>query len=309
MDMNALVAQAKSSTAALENQTEARGGGDFEHEVPPAGFTPARFIGYIELGKRKQRPYQGKEKPDAEEVRLEFELNGPKHQRKVVVDGVEQTFTNRIAIKITKKITDRGSFFKLMTKMLYGRESITHMAQLLGEGFLIQIRHEEGEKDGKKRIYASMRDTDGNFMIGAPVVVDPLSNESRPVPVPEPTQAVKLLLWHAPTMEQWNSLFIDGSRTFKDEKGVERTVSKNWLQEDIVQNALNYEGSALQALLGGVGSLDLDPTPSATASEPATTVATAAAATTPAATVAAATAAPPAAAAGADDLMASLGFK
>jgi len=120
---------------------------------------------------------------------------------------------------------------------------------------------------------------------------------------------VKLLLWHAPTMEQWNSLFIDGSRTFKDEKGVERTVSKNWLQEDIVQNALNYEGSALQALLGGVGSLDLDPTPSATASEPATTVATAAAATTPAATVAAATAAPPAAAAGADDLMASLGFK
>lgn len=259
MDINALVAQAKAAAEQLEDQTEVNAGGDFEYETPPEGMTPARFVGYVELGKRGQRPYQGKDKPDADEVRLYFELNGTKHQRKVVVDGVEKTFTNTIQVKVAKKLSDKAAFYKLFKKMLYGRDSITHMAQMLGEGFLIRVVHNTVEKDGKKNVYANMRDDDGNWLIQSPMMENPLTNETTPVPVPDVSQSIKLLLWDAPSKEQWDSIFIDGTRTVKDAKGVETEVSRNWIQEDIVKNAKNFEGSALEAMIGGIGDLDMAP--------------------------------------------------
>lgn len=259
MDVNTLIAQAH-NTEGLEDQTDVSSGGDFEYEVPPAGPTPARFIGYVEVGKRKQRPYQGKEKPDADELRLYFELNGPKHKREVEVDGEDKTFTNMLAVKVTKKLSDKATFHKLFNKMTYGRDSITHMANMLGEGFLVTVEHaeEKNPKEGQKpRTFTNIRDKDGNWLIGAPSYTDPISSETHDVPVPEATQPLKLLLWDNPTQEQWDSIFIDGTRTVKDDKGVEKEVSKNWLQEDIVSNSQNFEGSALQALLGGVGDLTM----------------------------------------------------
>lgn len=260
MDVNALIAQAQASVEHLEDQTQVQQGG-FEYEVPPAGLTPARFVGYVEMGVRHQKPYQGKEKPDAEEVRLYFELNGPKHQREVDIDGEKKTFTNMISIKLRKKFSDRGDFTKLFRKMVYGRDSITHMAAMLGQGFLIKVVHSEEEKPeaGKKpRTFANMRDADGTFTIQAPRVEDPMTGDVTDVPVPEATVPIKLLLWDAPTQEQWDSIFIDGSRTVKDEKGNETEVSRNWLQEDIIANAVNFQGSPLQSLLGGVADLTLD---------------------------------------------------
>lgn len=260
MDINALVNQAKENTEKLENQTETTSGGDFEYEVPAAGKTPARFVGYVEVGKRPQRPYQGKDKPPAEEVRLYFELNGKKHQREVEVDGEKRIFTNTISVKLTKKLSDKAGFTKLFKQMLYGRDGITHMAQMLGEGFLINVVHNTVKKEGQKdRTYANMKDDNGNWLIEAPMVYDPISETSQPIPVPEVTQPVKLLLWDAPSKEQWDSIFIDGTRTVKGDDGQEREVSKNWLQEDIVQNALNFHGSALEAMVGGLGDLDLTP--------------------------------------------------
>lgn len=260
MDINTLVAQAKQSTENLEDQTKVSEGGNFEYEPPAAGPTPARFIGYVELGKRKQRPYQGKEKPDAEEVFLFFELNGKKHVKEVETDEGKKTFTNILRVKVTKKLNSKAGFTKLFNKMVYGRDGITHMAQMLGEGFLVTVVHNEVEKDGKKRVYANLKDADGNWMVAAPMYqTDPLDPDTlQPLPVPEVTQPVKLLLWDAPTQEQWDSLFVDGTRTVKGEDGQEREVSKNWLQEDIVQNAVNFEGSALQAMLGGIGDLNLE---------------------------------------------------
>jgi hypothetical protein len=262
MDVNALISQANSATKELEDQTKvSEGGGEFE--TPPAGPTPARFVGYVEIGKRKQRPFQGKAKPDAEEVFLFFELNGKKHCREVEVEGEKKTFTNVIRVKLTKKLNDRAGFTKLFKKMLYGRDGITHMAQMLGEGFLVTVVHNTVEKDGKKNTYANIKDDDGNWQIAAPMYqTDPLDADTlQPLPVPEPRQPIKLLLWDAPSQEQWQSIFIDGTRTVKNDKGEEREVSKNWLQEDIVQNAVNFEGSALQAMLGGLADLSLDPEP------------------------------------------------
>lgn len=262
MDLNDLINEANEAADELENQSEARAGG-FDREVPPAGPTPARFIGYVEVGKRKQKPYQGKEKPDSDEVRLYFELNGKKHRREIEVDGNKREVTNTLTVKITKKLSENAAFFKLFNKMRYGRDTVKHMSQMLGEGFLINVQHNQGEaKDGKPAtVYANLKDADGNWCIGAPMyLTDPLDADSlAPLPVPEVTQNIRLFLWDKPSKKQWDSLFIDGTRKVKDAKGNETEVSRNWLQEDIVQNATNFEGSALQALLGGLGGLTLEP--------------------------------------------------
>ncbi len=58
-----------------------------------------------------------------------------------------------------------------------------------------------------------------------------------------------MLLWNAPSQEQWASIFIDGSYT-REIDGVEQTFSKNFLQEECL-SASNFTGSALEGMLGG----------------------------------------------------------
>ena len=263
--INALVAQAKASADKLENHNEVSSGGDFEYETPPEGLTPARFIGFVEVGLREQRAFKGKEKPPAREARFWFELNGPKHT-KTLDDG--RVITNLISFKVTIKRNEKAAFTKLWKKMLYGRDGFTHMSQLLGEPFLVRVVHNKSKgADGTERTYANIRDDDFNWLIQAPLQEDPLTGDTTRIAVPEATAAPKMLLWDDPTIEQWNTLYIDGTKTVKNEKGEEVEVSKNWLQEDIVQNALDFQGSALEALIAGAaleGALDApkdDPAP------------------------------------------------
>lgn len=239
-------------------------GGQFNNEPPAAGPTTARFVGYVEIGSRAQRAYQGQEKPPADEVRLYFELLGKKH-RKEVGEGDDKRTVGRVMnlFPITIKTGDKAKFRKLFNKMAYGRSDIKHMAAMLGEGFKVTVVNTEKEVDGKKRTYSNLTDSEGNWLVGAPVAEVTTEDgeiETKPLPVPEATVPLKLLLWDNPTKEQWDSIFIDGTRTVKDKDG-EREVSKNWLQEDIVENALNFEGSPLQSLLAGVADLTLDPEP------------------------------------------------
>lgn len=259
--MNAFLDNIKEATATLEDQNEVQAG--FEREVTPAGPTPARFIGYVELGKRKQRPYQGKEKPDAPMVRLTFELNGKKHRNSFEKDGVTQEFTNTISVTIAKKMSDKAVFWKLFKRMVAGRDGITHMAQMLGEGFMITVVHNEAEKDGKRVVYANIRDAEGTWTVGAPYMTVPDEDGepvTKAVPVPEVTKPLQCLLWDNPSKEMWDSIFIDGTYTKKDgDKEVE--VSKNWLQEDIVANATDFIGSPLEEIVAGLSELSLENDP------------------------------------------------
>lgn len=256
--MNALLAQVQG--AALQDQSKAEAGG-FKVEIAPAGATPARFIGYVELGKRPQE-FEGTKKADAPEVLLVFELNGPKHKRDVVVDGVTKVFTNRITIQTSIKLNEKAAFYKLFQAMRYGRDGITHMAQMLGEAFLVTVVHKKS-KDGKKT-YANLRDDNGWTVRAPRYQADPLDDTSwKDLPCDAPTQSLQLLLWDNPTKEQWDSIFVDGTRTVKrkNDAGEEIEVeeSRNWLQSSIVHNATNFEGSPLQDLLSGLGGLDLEP--------------------------------------------------
>lgn len=229
----------------------------FEYEIPAAGPAMARFIGYIELGKRPQKPFQGKEKPDCREVRLIFELFGKKYAKEIDVDGETKVVYPTITVRTQIKAGERANFTKLLKAMSYGRSGITHMASMLGEPFLVHVVHNVVGEGAEATTYANLRD-DSGWKIQAPVRADPVTGETEALPVPEPTKAIQLLLWDSPSQAQWDSIFIDGERTTKDDKGVEKVVSNNWLQEDIMKSATDFEGSAVQALILQGGGMDLD---------------------------------------------------
>jgi hypothetical protein len=241
--MNTLLSQAVAAAATTTDQSVASSG--FTYEAPAAGYTTARFVSYIEVGKQPQRAYQGVEKADAFEARLTFELNGPKHVIEYEVEGVAKTRNNLIRITVTISNNEKSNFFKLLEKMTAGRNGIQHMAQMLGEGFLVQVSHNKS-KDGKKT-YANLKSDVWN--VGAPSVTDPITNMVNVLAVPEATQDIQLLLWNSPSKEQWDSVFIDGTYE-REVEGVKVTKSKNFIQETAM-GASNFVGSPLEALVSG----------------------------------------------------------
>ena len=240
--MNTLMSQITDAST-LADQTEVSAG--FTYEAPAEGYTTARFVSYIEVGKQPQRAYQGVEKADAFEVRLTFELNGPKHITTYEHEGVTKTRTNLIRITSTISNNEKSNFFKLLQKMTYGRNDIKHMAQMLGEGFLVQVTHNKS-KDGKKT-YANLKSDVWN--IGQPATTDPITNDVNILNVPVATQEIQLLLWNTPSKEQWESVFIDGSYE-REVDGVKVVKSKNFVQE-LAMSASNFIGSPLEALVMG----------------------------------------------------------
>ena len=237
------------------NEADFEGGGDFTYEPPAEGPCIARLVSVIEIGNHPQRPYNGQEKPPAPEVIFQFELLGKKHRKEIKVKdekGTEITkvvypiITERMAIKAGP----RAAYIKLLEALRYGRKEMTHPAMMLGEAFILTIMHGDNGKEGKeKRIYANIKDASGNWKVGAPVRVNE-EGETEPLKAPAATVEERCLLWDSPDMEQWNSLYIPGSR-IKKVDGKEQEVSKNWIQET-AKAALNFEGSALETLIASV---------------------------------------------------------
>ena len=254
MAVSALIAQA---LAAGEHTDQTEAPASFEYETPPEGFTVARFVGYVEVGKQPQRAFEGVEKPDAPTVRLTFELNGPAHRTEYEKDGEKHVRTNLLRTSLTISSHEKAGFYKLLKKMAAGRENIKHMAEMLGEGFLIKVTHSKS-KDGKKT-YANMKE-DGVWNIGAPAHQDVITNQTTILEVPPATAAEQLLLWAAPSEEQWTSIFIDGS-TEREVDGKKVVISKNFLQLQAME-ASNFVGSPLEALVAGLSGL-ADPLASA----------------------------------------------
>lgn len=250
--------------AQTDDQTETTQGGDFERRTPAAGLTVGRLIEYIELGVHGNKPYLGKPKPDSDQVRITFELLSEKKGNiyEIDVEGGKKKLTEKITVKLAKKQGEKAGFKKLFEAMRYGRPEIKHMAQMLGEGFLIDIIHNvEKGTDGKDVTYANIRDKDGNWFVRAPRLVkeDPIegTKEITQVPVPEQLTPSKIFLFNHPNKETWDSLYIDGTRKVKQADGKEVEESKNWLQETIL-SAKNYKSSPLEAMLAGVGELPVD---------------------------------------------------
>lgn len=251
MDIKALVAQA----AEQEDQSVVQEGGNFDYVPPKEGVALGRFIEYIELGNHPAF-YEGKEKANPEElVRVTFEFTYGDRVKEIEVDGKKIKVGERISFNIAKKHTEKAKFTKLFKAMAYGRVEIKHMAQMLGEAFIFKVIH--GKSADGKKTYANIWDKGaGIFHISAPRKEDPLTGTAEDISkvIPAPLSPIRVFFWASPTKETWDSLFIDGEREVKDDKGNVTKESKNWLQ-NMILSAKDYNGSALQQMLGGLRDL------------------------------------------------------
>lgn len=232
-----------------ENHTKEESFKDFQ--VAPAGKAAARFIEYIEVGNQPQRAFKGKAKPDADTAIITFELLSPKHISEFEHEGQQITRANKITFRVKKSFSSKANFKKLFEKMRYGRDGIDHIAQMLGEAFIVNIIHNTVKQaDGSERTYANISSAEMGYMIESPHTMDAETGESKAIKVRDPISEIKLFLFETPTKESWDSLFIDGEKTKTNNKGEEEVVSNNWIQ-DLIVNATNFEGSAVEVMLEG----------------------------------------------------------
>jgi len=257
----------------LEDQSISTGGG-FEVIKIPRGKHPVRLVEYVEFGEHPQKPYQGAERPDADECMLTFEFLG----KRTVTENEDGTKTAmRKSIYLKKSTNERATFRKLFDKMRGGNTGITNMSQMVGRGsWLITVQWTQGQevldskekvdkaeaalkadKDNKDlRIWDNIRNKEG-FMITQAVseTFDDETGETivKPINVPAAISPLRAFLWDTPSEMLWNSIFIEGTYT-KQENGKDVEVSKNRFQNKIME-ATNYEGSPISNFLDGLDNL------------------------------------------------------
>lgn len=255
--VNKFAAAAAKAVEAGADQTTAKTGGA---ELPAEGPCNLRLVGYIELGKHEST-FQGRKKTP-EKVSLIFEVSGRNHPPVVTDNG---TFPHRIEVSENLSLSDKARFFKLFQLLNYkGTAKIA--AELLGEPYRGRIVHREYTgKDGKQHKVAELFDKKlGVYTIQQPRVEETIDGEPTgnwvQVKVAPALSDLRCFLWNHPDMEQWDSLFIDG--TYEERKNEAGEViaparSKNKYQLKI-RTALNFAGSPVEALLqdGGI-KLDL----------------------------------------------------
>lgn len=233
------------------NMNEAQAGGG-DRRMPEAGLARLRFISYIEVGNHHDARYD----KNKDEVILQFELSGPKHEP-FEVNGKKIPFI--ITIREGLYLNEKANFYKLFRRMNH-EGTATHMAQLLGKEFLGTVVLRDNGKTGKeKRVYANLRD-DGGYTIRPPFVEDVETGETRKVPVQEALTPLKCFIFDYATKEMWDSIFIDGQwdpKTDSEGNIIEEGRSKN-IYQDQIKAAQNFEGSVIQGLLSGADELDTE---------------------------------------------------
>ncbi len=228
----------------LQNQTISSGG---DYTPPAAGLAKLRFVGYIEVGKHR-KVFKGVEsfKPL---VKLVFEIHGKKWEPKDI-DG--KKIPQRITITTTHSTSSKAGFYKLFLKMRDGREEVTHMAEMLGEGFMGKIVHREytTQQDGKevKKVIAELCDSEKAWTITPPYVDVAVQDEEgeltgeyerRPQSVPPALGELRLFIWDLADKEQWDSLYVDGA-----------DAEKQFLQLEVIK-AKNFIGSPAELVAAG----------------------------------------------------------
>lgn len=236
-----LIAQAQASVeqGLVQDMTEvqASSGG----RLLPQGNALVRFTGYIELGTQKQPDYQGKPKAPQPVFVLQVHIVGGKgvdengERVPYVEDGKHITQYSK---ELTIKTGDLARAAKIF-KAFKGTKPVTSFVQLLGSTYIIPVVHSKGKKDPNKT-YANLD------WEKATVAIDPTTGDDLILDEVAPSE-YKVLLWNAPTQQQWDSIFIDGEWQAKDDKPAQ---SKNRWQLRCYE-ATDFAGSALEAMLGG----------------------------------------------------------
>ncbi|WP_321899534.1 hypothetical protein [Paraburkholderia heleia] len=218
------------AVAQSEDMTVAKG--DSSAYTPPAeGIAQARLVGYFELGRHveKNREEQDVER---EKVDLIFELSGPNYPPRGGANGVK--IPQRIAVRETLSLDANADFFKLFGAMNYAGKA-RHMAQLLGQSFLVEVFHKKS-KDGKQA-RAVLKGPWG-YNVKGPFYQDRHSGETVAVDVPPAITGFRYFIWNAADKQIWDSIYIEGEYeacTDKDGREIAPAKSKNVLQEQIMK--------------------------------------------------------------------------
>ena len=220
---NDILDAVRAAESALTDQTQEQAG---SFELPPVGDTVGRLVTYVELG---PQPFTWKGVPSGVNmaVSIGFELLSPK--KNIGEDGAGQFLSMN---KMKMSLNSKAKFFKLFESMRYGREDKKHMAQLLGEAFIITISHSSCGK------FANID------AVRSPYTLDAVTGDSVLVNVPPATRRYQLFLWDNPTVECWNSIYIDG--TWEDDNKIQH--SKNKLQEFILSSP-GFKGSKAELVI------------------------------------------------------------
>ncbi len=234
---NAAIAAAKAMAAKLTkgkpDQRIAEKGGGFD--PPAAGKAKLRFIGYVEQG-RQVELFQGRPR-ERNKVQLVFELvNRKKHPPLTLEDGTE--VPRRIKIELTESLSERATLFQLRRQM-DPEDTKSHIAQMIGDAFIGKVYHHTFEAQGREITVARLKPKGGNYTIEPPFEEDE-DGELTEIAVADPLSEVLLFFWDSPTLEMWDSLYIEGE--------YEKGRSKNVIQETL-RRAVNWEGSPMYELL------------------------------------------------------------
>lgn len=214
------------------DQTQAQTGGG-GGRLLPAGNAFARLVAYIEMGNHEGTGMAaGKVQPL---VRVKFALWGkaPNGETYHNEDGTPNFIS---PFEMNLSLNEKAKFFKLFKKM-NPKGDKKHMAQCLNDTYILPIVHTPDKKDPKK-VYANA-DLDN-----LREAIDPMSYQPYNVPEIADESVFQLFLWDAPTQQQWDSLYIEGTN--------DEGKSRNFIQDRIL-GALNFPGSNLEQMLGAGG--------------------------------------------------------
>ena len=269
IDVNSLIALANEAAEYGPDMNEAVSGGSGARLLP-VGNAFAVLIGVVELGKHQQE-FNGKAKDPADEVQLTFALmgqgfNGEKYSND---DGTPYILK---CYPFAMSRNEKARAFLTFKKMNW-KGTAKSFPQLLGQAFFLPIKQQPKSKTDSTMV--SRPD-----LTGILPPLDAMTGQPYQVPQVDP-KLFHLFLWETPTIECWNSIYVEG--TYDDGE------SKNVMQSTITA-ALNFQGSPIQQLLLA-HNLPI-PSPRKASSKPAAAPA-APAGPTPAAPPIAAPAAPP----------------
>lgn len=257
-------AQAAVESNVLTDMTDTSAGGNFEKRLLPTGTALVRFGGYADLGTQKQSEQQVKRygvKPPKPQAKLVFYVVGgmgtdstgqlvPFRTEEDVAQGYFPVLSPYYDLDISTN--EKSKSTAIFNAINYAGDA-KHFVEKLGGLYLLPI----GVTEDKK-----YNDYDFRKLTKP---VDVMTGQLYQAPT-LPDDKYQLFLWNSPTMEQWQSIAIEGTYTTKVD-GQDVTKSKNFIQEKI-QRATNFVGSPIERLLmaGGVELPSITATDTPTAS-------------------------------------------
>lgn len=271
IDVSNLLALANEAAEYGPDMNEAVSGGSGARLLP-VGNAFAVLIGVVELGKHPQE-FNGKAKEPADEVQLTFALMGQGFNGEKYANDDGTPYIMR-CYPFAMSRNEKARAFLTFKKMNWKGQAKS-FPQLLGQAFFLPIKQQPKSKTDATLV--SRPD-----LTGILPPLDAMTGQPYQVPQVDP-KLFHLFLWEKPTIECWDSIYVDGNYDDGESKNV---------TQGTITAALNFQGSPIQQLLLANG-LPI-PSPRKARSKPATP-SDPAAGTTPAAPPAAPPVAPPAA--------------